>query len=121
MKNGIMKNGRLMDMVNCSPKRHEFDEERYNIINKFGYNNGTFIQCLIDYHEKNNGGRTIPNKEIIRASPTQQEIFNQTGMSLFVQRGICNKLKSLEILKIKRIGIPPQNRYKLYLWKIFSE
>ena len=110
-----------MEIINGSPRRHELDEERRDIINQFGYKNGTFIQCLIDCYEGEELERIIPDNEIIQISPTQQEIFSLTGMSLFVQRGICNKLKSLEILKIKRIGIPPQNQYTLYLWKIFSE
>ena len=110
-----------MKIINQNPRHHKLDEERRDIINQFGYKIGTFIQCLIDYYEGEELERIVPDNEIIQISPTQQEIFNLTGMSLFVQRGVCDKLKSLRILKIKRIGIPPQNQYTLYLWDMFTK
>ena len=107
------------------------DIERRNTIHKFGYKDGTFIQCLIDYYqmdkleiiindEKWESKRKVDNKKsilnkIICVSPTQQMIFEYTGISLPLQRVICNKLKKLNILKIKRKGAPARNWYTLNL------
>ena len=118
--------------MNLSKRRLNMDVDRYEIIKKFGYKNGTFIQYLIDYAENlcfKKTNPTDPNGKqigdlvfkscqptrIIHISPTQQEIFDKTGMSFFTQRGVCNKLKSLKILKIKRKGAPARNWYTLNL------
>jgi len=105
------------------------DVDRYEIINKFGYKYGTFIQYLIDYSElaifdiMNNKGSAnpdpnwIPEKKIKGkwCSPTQQDIHNNTQISLPLQRVICDKLKTLNILETKRRGAPARNWYRLNL------
>ena len=105
------------------------DVDRYRIIKKFGYKNGTFIQYLIDYSElatfdiMNNTGCATPDPNWIPekrmkgpwCSPAQQDIYNSTQISIPLQRVICDKLKTLNILETKRKGCPVRNWYKLNL------